>query len=245
MEITQNKAELERINKFIASYGKISRRTVDEYILQGRITVNGITITEPGFRINPEKDKVCVDSELIKTDKRKLYILLYKPQGVISSVSDEKRRKTVVDIIKTKSRIFPVGRLDYNTTGLLILTNDGEFANKLMHPKYKVAKTYIVKLSKLLEEKHKIKLMNGIVLDGRKTSPCKISFPKRHDFSTVSITIHEGRNHQVKDMFEFYGYFVRDLHRSEYAGLNLRGLKLGEWRNLTDNEIKSLTKNIN
>ena len=140
MEDRDNNISYERINKFIASHGKIARRTVDEFILQGRISVNGITITETGTKINPFKDKVYVDGELIKTDNKKVYIILNKPEGVISSVSDEKRRKTVVDIIRTKERIFPIGRLDYNTTGILILTNDGELANKLMHPKFKLKK---------------------------------------------------------------------------------------------------------
>jgi pseudouridine synthase len=232
----------ERINKFIAAHGKIARRTVDEFLLQGRISVNGITITEPGTKINPFKDKVYVDGELVKTDNKKVYIILYKPEGVISSVSDEKRRKTVVDIIKTKERIFPIGRLDYDTTGILILTNDGELANKLMHPKFKIEKTYITNLSRPLEEKHKLKLIDGIVIEGKRTSPCKIAFPDRHNFSTVKITISEGRNHQVKNMFEHYGYYVRKLHRSEYAGLNLKGLKPGEWRYLTAVELNSLTK---
>ena len=238
-----DKIEYERINKFIATHGKIARRTVDEYILQGRINVNGITITEPGTKIIPSKDKVYVDGELIKTDNKKVYIILNKPEGVISSVSDEKRRKTVVDMIKIKERIFPIGRLDYNTTGLILLTNDGDFANKLMHPKFNVVKTYKVKLSRPLEEKHKIKLINGINIDGSKTSKCQIIFPKRHDFSLVSITIHEGRNHQIKNMFEHFGYFVRDLHRSEYGGLTLKGLNPREWRYLTAVEINLLVKN--
>jgi len=242
MEEQDNNISYERINKFIASNGKIARRTVDEFLLQGRISVNGITITEPGTKINPFRDKVYVDGELIKTDNKKVYIILNKPEGVISSVSDEKRRKTVVDIIKTKERIFPIGRLDYNTTGILILTNDGELANKLMHPKYKIEKTYITYLSRPLEEKHKLKLISGIVIEGKRTSPCKIEFPDRHNFSTVKITISEGRNHQVINMFEHYGYFVRKLHRSEYAGLNLKGLKPGEWRYLKAVELNSLTK---
>jgi len=232
--------EIIRINKFIAMHSDIARRTVDEYILQGRITINGISISEPGFKINPAKDKICVDGIPVKASTKKIYIILNKPANVISSVSDEKRRETVVDLINIKERIFPVGRLDYDTTGLMILTNDGEFANKLMHPKYKVNKTYIVQISRPLEEKHKIKLENGIRIEGRKTSPAKITFPKKNDFSTVSITIHEGRNRQVKNMFEHYGYFVRKLHRSTYGKLDLAGLKPGSWRYLTAVEVQSL-----
>lgn len=230
--------ELVRINKFIAMYGDIARRTVDEYILQGRVTINGITINQPGFKISPNKDKINVDGVLIKISTKKIFIILNKPENVISSVSDDKSRKTVVDLIKIKERIFPIGRLDYDSTGLILLTNDGEFANKLMHPKYKVEKTYLVKISRPLEEKHKIKLINGIKIEGKKTGPCKIVFPKRNDFSTVSITISEGRNRQVRKMFEHYGYFVRSLHRSSYGGLTLTGLKSGEWRYLTFKEIE-------
>jgi pseudouridine synthase len=231
---------LVRINKFIAMHSDIARRTVDEYILQGRVTINGISISQPGFKIDPNKDKVSVDGEPIKISTKKIYIILNKPENIISSVSDEKRRKTVVDIINIRDRIFPIGRLDFETTGLILLTNDGDFANKLMHPKFKVEKTYLVGISRPLEERHKLKLMNGIKIEGRKTSPCKISFPKRNDFTFVSITIREGRNRQVRNMFEHYGYFVRSLHRSEYGSLNLSGLKSGEWRYLTGKEIEDL-----
>lgn len=230
---------LVRINKFIAMHSDIARRKVDEYILQGRITINGISIMQPGFKIDPQKDKVNVDGVPIKISSKKIYIMLNKPENVISSVSDEKRRKTVIDLVNIKERIFPIGRLDYDTTGLILLTNDGEFANKLMHPKFKVEKTYMVRISRPLEEKHKVKLMNGIKIEGRKTSPCRISFPKRNDFALVSITIREGRNRQVRNMFEHYGYFVRSLHRSEYGTLKLTGLKPGEWRYLTEKELLS------
>jgi pseudouridine synthase len=233
-------SNLVRINKFIAMHSDIARRTVDEFILQGRVTINGVSITQPGFKVDPSKDKVSVDGEPIKISTKKIYVILNKPVNIISSVSDEKRRKTVVDIINLKERIFPVGRLDFDTTGLILLTNDGDFANKIMHPKYKVDKTYIVQISRPLEERHKIKLMKGIKIEGIRTGPCEIAFPKRNDFSTVSITIHEGRNRQVRNMFEHYGYFVRSLHRSSYGPLTLAGLKSGEWRYLTAKEISSL-----
>jgi 23S rRNA pseudouridine2605 synthase len=233
-------SNLVRINKFIAMHSDIARRKVDEYILQGRITINGISISQPGFKIDPQKDKVKVDGEPIKISTKKVYIILNKPINIISSVSDEKRRKTVVDIINLKERIFPVGRLDFDTTGLIILTNDGDFANKIMHPKFKVNKTYQVQISRPLEERHRVKLMAGIRIEGIKTSPCDITFPKREDYSFISITIHEGRNRQVKNMFEHYGYFVRSLHRSAYGQLKLTGLKPGEWRYLSSKEIESL-----
>jgi len=231
---------LVRINKFIAMHSDIARRTVDEYILQGRITINGISISEPGFKIDPQKDKVSVDGEPIKISTKKIYIILNKPVNVISSVSDEKRRKTVVDLINIKDRIFPIGRLDFDTTGLLLLTNDGDFANKLMHPKFKVKKTYLIEISRPLEERHKIKLMKGIKIEGRRTSPCEILFPRKTDFTFVSITIHEGRNRQVRNMFEHYGYFVRSLHRSAYGPLTVAGLKPGEWRYMKSKEFEDL-----
>ena len=231
-----------RINKFIATGSTYARRKADELILEGRVTINGVSIHEPGYQIDPDKDKVHLDGELIRVNVKKVYIILFKPEKIITSVSDEKRRTTVIDIIKSNERIFPVGRLDYDTSGLLLLTNDGEFANKLMHPKFKVDKKYIVKLSKPLEEKHRIKIESGIVLEGKRTSKSKIEFPVRGDYSTVKITLHEGRNHQVKNMFEHYGYFVRKLHRSDYGKLNLKGLKPGEWRYLTAKETESLIK---
>lgn len=229
-----------RINKFVATYGMLARRKVDEYILQGRITVNGITITEPGYKINPQEDRVSVDGELIKVEKGKVYILLNKPPKVISAVTDDKKRKTVVDIVKVKERIFPIGRLDYDTTGLIILTNDGEFANKLMHPRYKVDKTYLVHLSKPLQEKHRKKLAEGIFIDRKKTEPAKIVFLNKDDYKRLFISIHEGRNRQVKNMFERFGYKIRKLHRTKYGNLKLGNLAEGEWRKLSEKEVALL-----
>ncbi len=229
-----------RINKFIATNTKLSRRKVDEYILQGRVTINNITITDTGFKINPLKDKIRLDGELIRQSKRKVYILLNKPQKTITTVSDEKGRTTVVDLIKTKEKIFPIGRLDYDTSGLLILTNDGEFANRMMHPTYKIQKTYEVKLSKPLEEKHKNYLIKGIILNGRKTLPCKIEYFSKDDKRKIKITISEGKNRQVKRMFEKFGYKIFKLHRSKYGNLSLGKLNPGEWRYLTQKEVLKL-----
>lgn len=231
---------LSRLNKFIAANGVSSRRKIDELILQGRVTVNGSTVSELGFKIDPEADKVAVDGELIRTDTKKIYIILNKPPGVITSVSDEKKRTTVIDLIKINQKIFPVGRLDYNTSGLLLLTNDGGLANRLMSPKSKVYKTYYVELSKPLEEKHRIKLTAGIKIEGRLTAPSKIRFPKENDYLSMYISIYEGRNKQIHKMFESYGYFVRVLQRVEYAGIKLGGLAEGEWRKLTSDELTIL-----
>lgn len=230
-----------RLNKFIASNGILSRRKIDELILQGRVSVNGNEITELGFKIDPEKDKISVDGEAVRTSTKKIYIILNKPQGVITSVSDDKKRTTVIDILGLNEKVFPVGRLDYNTTGLLLLTNDGELANKLMHPKSEIYKTYFVKLSKPLEEKHRLKLTEGIKLEGKETAPSKIRYPKKNNnYQDLFISIYEGRNRQVRNMFEHYGYFVRELERVEYAGLKMDDLRSGEWRKLTSDEVTKL-----
>ena len=230
-----------RLNKFIASNGVSSRRKIDELIEQGRVTVNGNTVAELGYKINPETDKIQLDGENIRASTKKIYIILNKPAGVITSVSDEKKRTTVIDLLHLNEKVFPVGRLDYNTTGLLLLTNDGELAHKLMHPKGEVYKTYFVKLSKPLEEKHRIKLTEGIKLEGKDTAPSKIRYPKKNnDYQDLYISIYEGRNRQVRNMFEHYGYFVRELERVEYAGLKIDNLRSGEWRKLTAEEVAKL-----
>lgn len=234
--------EYVRINKYISENGILSRRKTDEYIRQGRITVNGITITEPGFMIKRNIDKINIDGEPVRVKTKKIYILLNKPPSVITTVEDEKKRKTVIDLINIKDRIFPVGRLDYETTGILILTNDGDFAYKLMHPKFEIRKTYIATLSREIEDKHIDLLQKGILLEGKRTKPCVIRLPEKQNRKVVSITISEGKNRQVRNMFEKFGYFVRKLHRIEYGNLKLKGLPEGEWRFLTKYEIENLVK---
>jgi len=211
-------------------------------ILEGRVTVNGETVITLGEKVEPEKDKIAVDGETIRHSTKKVYILLNKPKGIITSVSDEKNRTTVIDLIKENERIFPVGRLDYDTSGLLLLTNDGELANRLMHPSWEMKKTYLVTLSRPLEEKHRLKITDGVYVEGRRTAECTIRFPRRNDYENLLITLHEGRNRQVRKMFEQYGYFVRELERTEYAGLKCGDLKKGDWRKLTVDEVKSLYK---
>lgn len=233
-----------RLNKFIATYGDISRRTAEEYINQERVTVNNKTVTDPAYGVSEDTDKVRVDGELIKVSSKKIYILLNKPKKVISTVSDDKHRVSVVDLIKTNDKIFPVGRLDYETTGLILLTNDGDFANKLMHPKFGVKKTYKVKLSKPLEEKHRKVLEKGVRIQNRKTLPAEVRLTNKKDARYLNITIHEGRNRQVRKIFEALGYFVDKLERVKYGTLELKGLPTGQWRNLTPEEIQSLLKNV-
>ena len=235
-----------RINKFISTYGDISRRKADEYIEQGRITINGITINEPGFNVNPSRDKIRIDGELVKISDKKIYIILNKPLKVISTVSDDKHRTTVIDLVKIKDKVYPVGRLDYDSTGLILLTNDGELTNKLMHPKYRVDKTYLVKINRPLDEKHRKILERGVVIEGKKTAPAKIRFVNKNDYKKLYITIHEGRNRQVRKMFKILGYKVEKLHRTQYGSLKLGTLLPGKWRYLTKSELRSLfndTKN--
>jgi 23S rRNA pseudouridine2605 synthase len=230
-----------RLNKFLANNSEFARRKIDEMIQQGRVTVNHKLILEPGVQIDNLKDEVRLDGERIREKTKKTYILLHKPIGFITTTDDEKNRKTVMDIIKTSEKLFPIGRLDIDTSGVLLLTNDGDFANKLMHPKFKVQKTYIVNLSRPLDEKIRLKLAGGIKLDGKKTAPAKIEFVNKDVFDTVAITLTEGRNRQVRRMFENYGFFVRKLHRSLYGHLTVDGLNAGEYRKLSIQEINKFT----
>lgn len=232
-----------RLNKFIANNGDISRRTADEYIQQGRVTVNNITVDFPSYEVNPDTDKVKVDGEPIKVRTKHIYIALNKPDGVVSTVSDEKKRTTVIDLINLNQKIYPIGRLDYHTTGLILLTNDGEMAEKLMHPKRNIDKTYLVKLSKPLDEKHRHLLEKGIMLEGKRTHPAKIEFANRHSFERLFITIHEGRNKQVRKMFERFGYFVDKLERTQFGPISLGDLARGKWRYLSPEEVKDLAEN--
>lgn len=240
--MTDNSDNSTRLNKYLANNTDFARRKIDEFILQGRVTVNNKVILEQGLQITPGKDVIKLDGERIKAKSNKLYFILHKPIGFITTTDDEKNRKTVIDLIKTRDKVFPIGRLDAETSGVLLLTNDGDFANKLMHPRFKVEKTYIVTLSKPLEEKIRAKLSGGIKLDGKKTAPAKIAYPNKNDLSVVSVTLTEGRNRQVRRMFESYGYFVRKLHRNSYGHLNLKGLNAGEYRKLTLDEINKFIK---
>jgi len=231
-----------RLNKFIASAGYASRRKIDELILEGRVSVNRKMVIELGTKIDAKTDLVKVDGEIIKTKTGFIYILLNKPAGYITSTSDEMKRPTVMDLIKIKHRIYPVGRLDYDTEGLLILTNDGDLANKLMHPKYAIDKVYQVKVNRPIDEKSIERLAEGIKIDGKKTAPAKIFIIPHTENKEFKITIHEGRNRQIRKMMEAAGFFIRKLKRIEYADLNIKGIKKGEWRYLTEYEVKHLKK---
>ena len=233
---------MERLQKTIANSGYTSRRNAEKLIEQGKVEVNGETVTKLGTLVSA-KDIISIDGVIIKKEEKKVYYLLNKPRGVISSFKDEHDRKTVVDLINTDLRIYPIGRLDYNTTGLLLLTNDGDLANYLMHPKNEVKKTYLAKIEGILEKEDIIKLKKGIVIEGRKvnTSDFKVkSKDIEKNTSLVQITIVEGRNHIVKKIFSSLKHDVIRLTRTNYAFLNLDGLKSGEYRELSIKEVKKL-----
>lgn len=235
---------MERASKVIANSGFCSRRKAEEYIKEGKVEVGGRVITL-GEKINPN-DLIKVNGSFLSKEEKE-YVLLYKPRGVVTTTEDDKNRKTVVDLIPTKNRIYPVGRLDYDTTGILILTNDGELANLLMHPKSGIDKTYIAKVKGIVPPVILKKLGKGVVIDGRKTAKgyAKVKkYDKKTDTSIVELTIHEGRNHQVKKMFEAVGYTVIKLKRETYSFLNLSGLSSGEYRHLTPKEVKKLYNEV-
>ena len=232
---------MERLQKRVANSGYTSRRKAEKLILEGRVSVNNEIITELGYKVN-NKDEIRVDDILLEKEN-KVYFLLNKPREVISAVTDDKHRKTVTDIVKTNARIYPIGRLDYDTTGLILLTNDGNLANMLMHPSYNIDKTYVAKVKGLVTGYEIKKLRNGILIDNYKTSKAKvklIKINKKENNSIIEITIHEGHNKQVRKMFESLGHEVIKLKREKYSFLTLDGVKTGEYRPLTIKEVKKL-----
>lgn len=228
-----------RLNKYIAESGFASRRKAEEYIEQGRVLINGKVVTNLATQVNPFSDEVYVDDVKLKI-KEKLYFLLNKPKGFITSTSDERNRKTVVDLIHTKEKIFPVGRLDYNTTGVLLLTNDGELANKITHPKNNFKRVYVAKIDKDLSALDKDKLLTGVYVDKRKGVFTEISYVKDRNFKIVKVSVVEGRNHFVKKMFSTLGYRVVELDRENFGGITVKGLRPGEYKILTFKEIEKL-----
>lgn len=238
---------MERLQKVIANLGYCSRRHAEELIKKGVVRVNGEVIDELGVKVG-KSDKIEVEGIVLDRNYNYEYYLLNKPRGVITAVSDDKGRKTVVDIIDTTTRIYPVGRLDYDTTGVLILTNDGELANGLMHPKSKIDKVYIAKVEGILTGYDVKRLRSGIVIDGYKTSKCHVkvkSVDKKKNTCIVEIVIHEGRNHQVKKMIESVGKRVIKLKRERFAILTTDGVKAGDYRRLTNKEVAVIYSMIN
>ncbi|MFB4211300.1 pseudouridine synthase [Shouchella sp. JSM 1781072] len=233
---------MERLQKVIAQAGVASRRKAEEYITAGRVKVNGKRVTELGVKVNPNKDQVEVDG--VPLDKEEpVYYLLYKPTGFISTSNDEKGRKKVTDLIDVPQRIYPVGRLDYDTSGLLLLTNDGDFANLLMHPKFKIEKEYVVKIKGIPDRKELKQLETGVKLDDGVTAPAKVkllSSDRKKNTSIIRIIIHEGKNRQVRRMMEAFGYEVEKLKRERFSFLTLGNLNPGEYRAIKAIEIKQL-----
>ncbi|MCD7855288.1 MAG: rRNA pseudouridine synthase [Clostridiales bacterium] len=233
---------MERLQKFMAECGVCSRRKAEEYIKEGKVTVNGVVVTEMGTKVG-DGDVVRFLGRVINKEEKKVYILMNKPEGCVTAVTDDRGRNTVVDLVKGVSeRIYPVGRLDYNTSGLLILTNDGDVANKLTHPKNKIDKVYEARIKRIPEPAEIFFFESGIFLDGRKTAPAKLEIISEEP-PVVNVTIHEGRNRQVRRMLEEIDNKVISLKRVKIGGLSLGSLKKGKYREMTEEEVNYL-KNL-
>lgn len=232
-----------RLQKAMSDAGVASRRKSEQMIADGEVSVNGKIVTEMGVKVD-HSDKIEVNGVPLRSEKKR-YILMYKPRGVISAVKDDKGRKVITDFLKedVDERVYPIGRLDYDTSGLILLTNDGEFANQLMHPRYHVDKTYVAKIEGVLSTEEIKKLENGIKFKDYKSAPAKakvISKDTKKNTSLVRLTIHEGHNHQVKNMFQAVGHSVTKLSRERYGFLTLDGLVSGKYRDLTRQEVALL-----
>lgn len=229
----------ERLQKYMASCGVASRRKCEDIILQGRVKINGKVVKELGLKINDEKDKVTVDNKIIKREEKKVYIALNKPEGYVSTVKDERGRKTLLDIVKVKERIYPIGRLDYDTSGLILLTNDGDVYNKIIHPREEKRKIYNAIIKGIPCEEDIIKFKNGIDIGGYITAKAKfkiLSIDK--GLAEVRIEIHEGKNRQIRKMCDAIGHPVLVLKRIQIGKIKLGNLEKGSWRYLDEEEIK-------
>jgi len=237
---------LVRLQKYLAECGLGSRRAIERFVREGRITVNGMPVTL-GQKINPETDKVLIDAQpIVLKIPEKVYILLNKPRGFVTTASDELGRPTVIDLVKkVNARIFPVGRLDLDVEGALILTNDGELANKLLHPSSKVPKTYIAIVKGFITTLAVKNLQEGVILEDGKTSPAEVKVLSRTlNCSKIQLTIHEGKKREVKRMCDAVGFPLISLRRTSFAGVSLGELPVGEWRKLTPEEVSRLKKMI-
>ena len=233
----------ERLQKYLAECGIASRRKCEEYILQGKVQVNGKTITELGVKVNPEKDKITFEGKNVKQEERKVYILLNKPIGYVTTSDEQFGRDKVLDLVKVRERVVPVGRLDMYTSGALILTNDGDFVYKVTHPKHEITKTYTVTVKGIIQNEEVEQLKNGVKIDDYITRPAKVKILKtdeEKDISRLEITIHEGKNRQVRKMCESVGRKVIALHRSKIGNIGVKDIELGKWRYLKSFEVKTL-----
>ena len=233
---------LERLQKILSGAGAASRREAESFIVAGRVAVNGAVITELGSKADPDKDRITLDGKPIKAKKERLYLLLYKPSGYVTTRKDPEGRPVVTDLLQgLEERVYPVGRLDYNTEGLLLLTNDGEWANRLAHPRHEVEKEYLVKVRGGVTTDQVTHLADGVDLDDGRTAPAKVRLVHETDRnSRLLITIHQGRYRQVRRMCEAVGLTVASLKRTRYGFLELGDLKPGEFRRLTLQEARKM-----
>lgn len=238
-----------RLQKFLAEAGVASRRKCEELISEGKVSVNGKVVTELGTKVNPDIDKVTFNGQIVENKAKKVYILLNKPIGYVTTANDQFSRDTVLDLVKVKERVVPCGRLDMYTSGALILTNDGDFIYKITHPKHEITKTYTVTLKGIVTNEEVEKLRNGVVIDDDgvpyKTKEAKVKILKtdiEKDISRLEIVIHEGKNRQVRKMCEAVDRKVLALHRTKIGDIVVKDIALGKWRFLKDYEIKKLLK---
>lgn len=229
-----------RLNKYLAIAGVGSRRKNDKLILSGAVKINGKVVQELGIKINPHKDKVSVNGQPVEVNQKSYYILLNKPKDCITTVSDERGRPTVMDYVRVRDRIYPVGRLDRNTTGVLLLTNDGELANGLIHPKNEIERVYRVRLESGLLDEDLVALKRGVRLEDGLAKPKEVAVIPGTKRAEIVLSLGEGRNREVRRMFEELGYELKGLERILFAGLTTEGLSRGEWRNLKNAEVQHL-----
>lgn len=237
---SENNTNLVRLNKYLSTAGIASRRKADQMIEDGKVTVNGKVVMSLGVKVDPSKDKIFVNEKQVVLLDDPVYIVLNKPNDAITTSSDERGRTTVMEYVRVKERVFPVGRLDRKTTGVLLFTNDGEFANRMMHPKFEVKKAYKVTLDKGLVPQDAEKISLGIRLSDGKTKPSEIFSIPGGKNKVIGVIIHEGRNRQIHRMFEALGYVIEKLDRVAYADITYDGLPRGKFRYLTNNEIRKL-----
>ena len=232
-----------RLQKYLANNGVASRRKAEEMILAGKVSVNGKVVTELGTKINPSLDKIVVEGKEIKQENEHIYILLNKPIRYVTTVKDQFNRESVLDLVKTNKRLVPVGRLDMYTSGALILTNDGDFVYKVTHPKHEIEKTYTVTIKGIVKQEEVEKLRQGVKIEDYITKPARVKILKTDEEknqSRLEITIHEGKNRQVRKMCEAIGHKVLALHRSKIAGIGVKDIELGKWRYLKEQEVKKI-----
>ena len=233
----------ERLQKFLANSGIAARRKCEEFIVAGRVKVNGKVVTELGTKINPDKDVVEFDGKTVKATEKKVYILLNKPIDYVTTAKDQFDRPTVLDLVNVKEKVLPVGRLDMYTSGALILSNDGDFIYKVTHPKYEIEKTYTATVTGIVTDEDVEMLKNGVKIEDYVSGKAKVKILKINEeknFSRIQITIHEGKNREVRKMCEAIGKKVLALHRRKIGNLDVKNIELGKWRYLSKKEVEQL-----